>query len=144
MHYFAYGSNMDLALMRRLCGWHCHFLSRGLLEGYELNLGERGFGNIFPSSTESVYGVLFEVDDFCLKALDEFEDCPDIFERKELRVKDDYGNPTTAWVYIEKTEVAPEVMPNPSYWQRVLLAARENNLPKQWIEKIKQIANNSR
>lgn len=138
MHYFAYGSNLDLSHMRRLCGWHCHVLSRGTLENYELGLDHRGYGNICQKQGEKVLGIIYEIDTHCIEALDEFEGSPKVFARQEVGVIDEQGNPLKAWVYIEAVEKQEKQQPNTSYWQRVVMGAKEQNLPKQWVKKLEE------
>jgi gamma-glutamylcyclotransferase (GGCT)/AIG2-like uncharacterized protein YtfP len=88
MYYFAYGSNMSLDHMRRLCGWHCQLLGRATLPEFEIGLDKRGYANIKANPKELVYGVLFEIDEDGIKLLDGFEGYPDIFDRAEVEVFD--------------------------------------------------------
>lgn len=141
MFYFAYGSNMDLAHMRRLCGWHCHVLGRATLKNYELGLDHRGYGNIRPKNEEEVKGVLFDIDQEGLDALDEFEGYPQVFDRVQVEVEDDAGEKYQAWVYTESPGQFGGKEPRMEYWERVVAGAKENNLPIEWIQKLENLMN---
>lgn len=141
MYYFAYGSNMVIEQMRRLCGRHCSALGKAELPNYEFGLDLRGFANIRPSDGEKVCGVLWEVDQEALEALDKFEGVPSVFDRKKVAIVDDQGRNVEAWVYVEPVEQFGGDHPRMEYFNRVLSGARENNLPEEWITKIQHLVN---
>lgn len=134
MYYFAYGSNLNLDHMRRICGWHFHVLGVAELSGYELGGDGRGFANIRPQSGKQVVGVLYDVDQHSLDALDEYEGYPNVFNRVEVQVKDDSGETYTAWVYLEKAELFGGDFWQEEYLKRVVSGAVENHLPQEWID----------
>ena len=70
MLYFAYGSNMNLAQMRRRCPG-AHFCGRGVLHDYRLV--ERCFADIEEATGASVHGAVFEITSPDLRALDHNE-----------------------------------------------------------------------
>jgi len=127
---------MVLEHMRRLCGWHCHVLGRAELPGYEIGLDFRGYANIRVKATETVQGVLFEVDQEAIKALDAFEGYPAVFDRIEVLVKDDEGREMKAWVYIESADQFGGTNPRMEYFNRVIAGAKENRLPEEWVKKL--------
>ncbi len=135
MFYFAYGSNMSVGHMRRLCQWRCRVLGMADLSGYEFGFGSRGYGNIRPSQNSKVNGVLYDIDEKCLGALDNFEGYPKVFGREKVEVSDIDGNKYQAWVYLEPPKEFGG-KPKLEYLQRVIDGARENNLPKAWLEKL--------
>ena len=104
MYYFAYGSNMNLEHMRRLCGWNFTVVGPAFLKDYELGPDSRGYANIRPQAGKQVAGVLYDIDQRSLVALDEFEGYPDVFSRPQITVKDSSGNNFNAWVYVEPKE----------------------------------------
>lgn len=134
MYYFAYGSNMSLEHMRRLCGWHFSVLGQAVLENYQFGPDTRGYANIRPQSGEKVYGVVYEVDQYCVDALDEFEGYPQVFGREEVVVKDPEGDEYKAWVYLEAPEYFGVDEIKEEYLKRVIAGARENHLPDGWIK----------
>jgi len=136
MYYFAYGSNMNLAHMRRLCGWNYQALGPAQLLDYEFGLDLRGYNNIRPQKGAFVWGVLFELQESALKALDEFEGYPEVFTREEVYVTDNQHKKFKAWVYRESPEQFGGMRPHPEYFSRILAGARENFLPESWIKKL--------
>ncbi|MFA5991361.1 MAG: gamma-glutamylcyclotransferase family protein [Candidatus Doudnabacteria bacterium] len=133
MYYFAYGSNLNLEHMRRICGWHFTVLSAAVLEDYQFGPDTRGYANIRPCPGEKVYGMIYEVEQRSIDALDEFEGYPEVFGREEVVVKDLDGDEYKAWVYLEKPEYFGEHEIKEDYLKRVLVGARENRLPEEWI-----------
>lgn len=136
MYYFAYGSNMSLEHMRRLCGWHCRLLGRALLDGYEIGVDAKGYANIRAKSGDFVNGVMYEIDREGLDLLDEFEGYPDTFGRQEVVVKDEFGVEYKAQVYAKNSEDFGGQQIKGEYWRRVVKAAAENRLPEEWVKKL--------
>ncbi|MFA5991455.1 MAG: gamma-glutamylcyclotransferase family protein [Candidatus Doudnabacteria bacterium] len=133
MYYFAYGSNMNLEHMRRICGWHFSVLGGAILEDYQFGPDTRGYSNIRPCPGQKVFGVLYQVEQWSINALDEFEGCPTVFNRGEVIVKDFEGETYKAWVYLESPEYFGEDEIKEDYLKRVLIGAQENHLPAEWI-----------
>ncbi len=139
MHYFAYASNMDLNHLRRLCGWHCHLLGKAILKDYEIGVDSRGFANVCLKKGAEVYGILFEVDEECISRLDDFQGYPQVFDRKLLEVLDvEDGQQFKAWVYIENEKFLSAYLPYFKFWERIVVAAKENKLPKEWIKNLEK------
>lgn len=137
MAYFAYGSNMNLSLMRRLCGWNCRVLGPALLEAFEFGFDLRGYNTIRPKAGEKVWGVLFDVNQKALEALDGFEGYPNVFGRQEVTVTDNFGEKIKAWVFLRPVSQFGNAKPTLDYFKRILTGAMENGLPKEWIDKLK-------
>ena len=134
MYYFAYGSNMNLDHMRRLCGWHFRVLGPAAVEGYEFGADLRGFATIHEKKGSKVWGVLFEIDQECLDILDDFEGYPDVFGRYHIEVKDSLGEKLQAWVYIEPKEQFGGPHMREDYVRRAMAGAIENRLPEEWVK----------
>jgi gamma-glutamylcyclotransferase (GGCT)/AIG2-like uncharacterized protein YtfP len=139
MYYFAYGSNMSLEHMRRICGWHCQFLGRARLSGYGNCLDKRGFLNIDPQENAEIFGILYSVDEDGLGMLDDFEGYPTVFDRKEVTVFDDHNIKYKAQVYIEPVGNCGGMQYRQEYFRRVIAAAYENRLPEEYIKKIESL-----
>ena len=133
MYYFAYGLNMNLEFMRRVCGWHFTVIGAGVLENYEFGSDTRGYVNIRSCLGQKVFGLIYEVDDKCLKSLDEFEGYPEVFGRKAVGVRGMGGKNYRVWVYLEGSENFGKNEIREEYLKRVLVGARENRLPEEWI-----------
>ncbi len=137
MYYFAYGSNMNLEHMRRLCGWHFNVIGPAVLQDFEFGPDGRGYANIRQKGGFKVYGVLYDLDQYCLDILDDFEGCPQVFERKEVEVREGGDKSYMAWVYLEKPEKFSETEIKNDYLRRVIAGAVENHLPQEWITFLK-------
>lgn len=125
---------MSLEHMRRLCGWHFSVLGSATLDDYQFGPDTRGYANIRSKQGEKVYGVVYEVDQYCIDALDEFEGYPQVFRREEVVVKDSEGDEYKAWVYVEAPEYFGSDEMKEDYIKRVIAGARENHLPEEWIK----------
>ena len=135
MYYFAYGSNMNLEQMRRLCGWHFKVLGAVELPNYEFGPDSRGYANIREKQNSKIFGVLYELDQHALDILDEFEGFPQVFNRVEVEVADIVdGEVFTASVYIENPKNFGSGEIKEDYLKRLIAGARENRLPETWIE----------
>ena len=144
MYYFAYGSNMAFEQMRRLCGWHFQIVGVAILQDFKFAPDKRGFATIEPKPGSKVYGVLYNVDQHAIDALDEFEGYPDVFERPELRVKDLAGTDYKVWAYVEQPKFFGGDSIKQHYIDRVVAAAEANRLPQDYVnflKKFKEISN---
>ncbi len=131
---------MVLEHMRRICGRHCFVLGQAVLPEYEIGLDLRGYANIRPAAGEQVYGVLFEIDEEAMAALDRFEGYPEVYNREFVAICDSRGQSLRAWVYIEPAEQFGGRSARQEYFNRVISGAVENRLPEIWIAKIQQLA----
>src|SRR3990172_11142414 len=79
--YFAYGSNLDLRRFRRRCP-AAAVVGRARLPDHQLSFtrysrtSKGGVADIVPEPGAEVWGALYEVDEPCLAALDEYEGVP--------------------------------------------------------------------
>lgn len=143
MYYFAYGSNMNLDHMRRMCGWHFHVLGVGMLMDYEFGPDKRGYSNIRPKQGSKVFGVLYDLEQKGLDALDEFEGYPQVFNRIEVTIEDISKAQYKAWVYVENEDQFGGSEIKQEYLKRVLAGAQENRLPETWIKFLSSFQNPS-
>lgn len=125
---------MNLEHMRRICGWGCAMLGQASLDNFEIGPDGRGYINIRAKAGDKVLGVLYQMNQDCLDAMDEFEGYPEVFSRREVEVEDMDGQKFTAWVYMEKPEFFGNTKVREGYLKRVICGARENHLPEEWIE----------
>ena len=93
MYFFAYGTLASGGMMAEKCP-RAKFVSRAVLEGYrQTSL------NITPDEGSSVDGVLWEITDACIEALDAYENCPDWYQRKDVKVYSEKTGEVDAEVY---------------------------------------------
>jgi len=139
--YFAYGSNLSEDQMRMRCPGS-RLLGNARLPGYSLAFTayskrrEGGVADIIESPLSSVWGLVYELTDDDLNALDGFECCPGFYERIEVRVKADA--PMTAWAY---TIVGKEghVQPADDYIGLIIEGAKEHGFPSEYVRLIRSI-----
>jgi gamma-glutamylcyclotransferase (GGCT)/AIG2-like uncharacterized protein YtfP len=138
MYYFAYGSNMHHEEFATICPGK-PFVSKGCISGYKFvydghSSGRRGpVANIVESNEGVVWGVLFEIDEKCLKALDKKEGHPKSYRRKSIKVTHEDGSSYLAEVYYREGQEIGE--PPDDYRQIVVQGAKYRRLPKEYIEK---------
>lgn len=92
MNYFAYGSNMDIDRMRKR---GVSFSKRifASLPGYRLEFNKvaqnnprNGYANIVPDDSNSVEGILYEIDNSSISILNRYEGCPGHYLKIEINV----------------------------------------------------------
>ncbi len=104
MLYFAYGSNLNRRAMARHCP-RAEAVATARLEGYRLVF--RGYIDITPDKTGTVWGGLYKLTPACLHALDKYEDAPRLYRRTAIKVVTEDG-PREAMAYVmNEKHVAP-------------------------------------
>jgi hypothetical protein len=133
--YFAYGANMDGALLAARLGRPDPAVfrrRRGLLADHALVFDKLaasepgvGYANLSPSPGESVEGVLNELDDEDLLRLDRIELVPIHYTRRTAAVLDPATHSVIAaeayWAVPER--VRPGLLPRRDYMERLLRGA---------------------
>ena len=118
--YFAYGSNLDPAQMRRRCPG-ARPVRRAYLEGYRLAFAghSRTWGGAVATLVRNrdarTWGLLYELPEPELLVLDRYEGHPWAYRRKRLLVTQDDGRRRRAYVYVLPAEGT--AAPAPGYLQ---------------------------
>jgi hypothetical protein len=131
---FAYGSNMCTRRLR------CRAPSAtprgiGVLRDHVLRFHKKSTdgsakANAFPTPGGTVWGVLFEIDESHLCALDRHERG---YEREELGVRTS-GGAVRAHVYRASPERIDETLAPYTWYKRLVLAgAKEHELPEEYV-----------
>jgi gamma-glutamylcyclotransferase (GGCT)/AIG2-like uncharacterized protein YtfP len=94
--YFAYGMNTHPEQMASRCP-ESVCLGEALLPGYRFVF--RNHADVELADYNSVHGVLWQVSDDDLDALDILEGFPDYYLRQRVWVMNKHGNHIIAWVY---------------------------------------------
>jgi AIG2-like family len=135
MHHFAYGSNMNGALMRRRCR-DAVWLGPACLPEWRFIVTRDGFASIVRDRGEIVYGVLWRLSPRDAAALNAYESLDNgLYVRRFLPVRcgDRIG---PALVYVAHTRA--EGRPRPGYQRLVIEAAREWGLPASYVRSLER------
>jgi gamma-glutamylcyclotransferase (GGCT)/AIG2-like uncharacterized protein YtfP len=128
--YFAYGSNMNRTLM---CG-HCPratSIGKAELVGWRFVITTDGYASIAPAPGQVVHGVLWRLTPRDLNSLNAYESIDSgLYRTRTLAVRVD-GRRVAAMVYIARSR--PPGQPKPGYLDLVLEAARDWQLPQDYV-----------
>ncbi len=139
LFYFAYGSNMSLERMTERCGKENFVdLGKAKLPGYSFYFYGRGHANIRPMASQTIEGVLFQIQDSCLQDLDQVEGYPNIYQRQSVKITWKNTNVLAQAYIVEKDQTLAK--PSPEYYQTVLSGAEEHDLSEGYIQYIKDLA----
>jgi gamma-glutamylcyclotransferase (GGCT)/AIG2-like uncharacterized protein YtfP len=139
--YFAYGANLDLRRFRRRCP-DSVVLGRALLRNYRLAFTrydsheKGGVADIVAEAGAQVWGALYDIDDSCLRALDEYEGAPRAYRRETVRVADDRGGEHEAIAYVANKTGA--FAPSRAYLAQITRGARDHELPDEYVKSIEE------
>jgi gamma-glutamylcyclotransferase (GGCT)/AIG2-like uncharacterized protein YtfP len=131
--YFAYGSNMSVALMRRQCQ-EAEAIGPARIEGWRFIIMREGYASIVPAAGGTVHGVLWRITPRDLAALNVFEGVDSgLYVRRVLPVR--FGArrvSTLTYVSPEQTEGRPR----PGYQTFVVAAARAWSFPDAYVREL--------
>lgn len=119
MYYFAYASNLNRKQMLERCP-DSKPESIATLPNYKLvfvgwSRQWRGGGaSIRPFQGEKVIGAIYEISEQCLRRLDRYEGYPHNYNRFNVNVFTEDGEPVQAVTYI-KAGQSEETQPSPQY-----------------------------
>jgi gamma-glutamylcyclotransferase len=138
--YFAYGSNMLTARLQARCPSAVP-VAVARADGYAFIYGKRGQdgsakATLVPRDGETAYGVLFEISEKDLAALDGFEGRGRGYERDDnfVAIKLSNGEPVTACTYLAPEEfIDRSLQPFDWYQALVLAGATEHGLPGHYV-----------
>ena len=145
--YFAFGSNMDAAQMARRCPG-ARTLSRAQIADHQLVFRgpskKRGGGvlSVDPAPGVRVDGVLYEVSDAHLEALDRFEGAPEWYLRASARLCLPDGRDVEATIYRLPDHVE-EMPPTQAYLDQVARAFADHGLEGRALEDAVMRANSA-
>ncbi len=134
--YFAYGSNMSTARLRKRAP-SCSPMGVATLPGYQLKFHKRSKDGSAKcdafrtgNSTDVLYGVLFEIANGDKPALDLVEGLGHGYTDEQITVSRADGSTCQAHAYIASPDAIDESLhPTDEYRQHVLDGAREHGLP---------------
>jgi hypothetical protein len=134
MLHFAYGSNMDRALMMRRCPT-ARAIGPARLDDWRFMVTRDGYASVSPAPGRVVHGVLWRLGPRDLAAVNAYESLDSgLYRRRMLAVR--AVRTAQALVYIAR-ERAPG-RPKPGYQDLVLAAARDWKLPEDYIDELRR------
>jgi gamma-glutamylcyclotransferase (GGCT)/AIG2-like uncharacterized protein YtfP len=129
--HFAYGSNMNRAGMARRCPGAVA-LGRAVLDDHRFVITSDGYASVQRVRGERVHGVLWRLGARDLAALDAYEDVGGgLYTRAMIPVLSG-GHGVKALIYLGRSREAGR--PEPGYLDNVVAAAREWQLPWDYIQ----------
>ena len=133
--YFAYGSNMNRALMRQHCP-NAEEVGTAALFGCRFMITTDGYASIVPNRGGRVHGVLWRLSVRDLAALNSYESIESgLYSKLTLPVRKDRRR-LTATLYVGRSRTAGR--PKPGYLNVILDAAREWSLPAPYVRSLQR------
>jgi gamma-glutamylcyclotransferase (GGCT)/AIG2-like uncharacterized protein YtfP len=143
--YFAYGSNMDAAQMRRRCPG-AQLVGKASLRDHHLvfplpdETWGGGVASIAPRPNARVEGVLYRLTAEDFDALDDFEDVDrGDYARRLVSVQDANGATSGAWTYVSPREPGRFVPPSPAYLDAMVRGAVAQGLSSSYVAELRAI-----
>jgi hypothetical protein len=135
--YFAYGSNMNRAAMRRRCP-AARALGPALLAGHAFFVGLDGWGSVKPRAGANVHGVLWRLTPRCVAVLHAYELLhKGLYDVRYLPVRVD-GKLARAMIYRLRRRIPGK--PKPGYVEMIAAAARDWKLPDAYIRSVERLS----
>jgi hypothetical protein len=133
--YFAYGSNMDEAAMRRRCP-SSRALGPARLMRHRFFIMAHGYASIIRDPALCVYGLLWDLASRDVAALDRYENVAAGLYSKMVQPVLADGGARRALVYVGvSTRPGP---PKPGYLEAVIAAAAAAGLPASYVASLAQ------
>ena len=103
-YYFAYGSNLHHAQMKRRCP-KCSYIKKYILNGYQLTFRSKyGACDIEKMKGKKVYGAIYLISKCAEKRLDDYEEYPTLYKKIYFNLK---GNRVMTYTMVRKTKLVP-------------------------------------
>jgi hypothetical protein len=132
--YFAYGSNMNEAQLKKRCP-ASHSLCRATLPDYRFVITSRGYASVVPHAGAKAQGVLIALTEPDERTLDRYEHVHEgMYRRATVQVVTEFGYALPALIYID--DIPGEGPPAAGYLERILDGARRHALPPDAIAEI--------
>ncbi len=135
MLHFAYGSNMDRAIMRRYAPSAAP-MGVASLDDYRFVITADGYASIEPTRAATVYGVVWRLKPRDRVTLDRWENTASGQYRAETVQVLIAGGRRSALVYVARSHRIGR--PKAGYMELVLAAARTWNLPSDYVASLRE------
>jgi hypothetical protein len=132
--YFAYGSNMNEAQLKKRCP-SSHLLCRATLPGHRFVITSRGYASVRKSPTDTAHGLLIALTEPDERELDRCEHVSEgMYRRATMDVVTEFGYAVPALIYID--DIEGEGPPAAGYLERILDGAQRHALAPDAIAEI--------
>jgi AIG2-like family len=135
MLHFAYGSNMHRAVMRKHAS-DAVALGNARLDGYRFIITADGYASVTPHPRACVHGRLWRLTARDRITLDRWENAAAGLYRAQMLPVVAGGKRRYALVYLARAR--PRGVPRPGYMEIVLRAARECELPPDYVASLER------
>jgi len=134
-NYFAYGSNMGPKQLGERCPGAV-LVGTAVLPEHRVFITRDGWASLRGEPGASVYGVVWQLTDQDLAALDDYEDTAhELYRRETKHVKRlAQAESLDALVYVATADA--DGTPNRGYLETVIAAARHHGLPEAYIAEL--------
>jgi len=127
INYFTYGSNLNIKRAKRR-GVNVLDVEAATLQHWQLTFSvinemkeNAGFANIIPKKDEKVAGAIIYTDEKSVLALDEYEDYPIDYLKKQITVQTKSGTSIICFAYVGNPErVRPNLHSTQPYLAHIL------------------------
>ena len=104
LYYFAYGSNLHHAQMKKRCP-RCRYVKKYTLNNYQLTFRSKyGAADIERKVGKKVYGALYMISKCAEKKLDVYEEFPTLYKKKYFNYQ---GKKVMTYIMPKKTKLVP-------------------------------------
>lgn len=141
MLYFAYGANMDPRHMAECCPG-AKRIGVAVLPDHEFVIAAQGFGRAAPSLGSDLPGVLWELTEADIAALDRFEGIAEGTYRQETGEVRGEGTAHRVMLY-QPTDPSPG-RPRPDYVEGIIGVAEALGFPEAHLRRLRQLAGSTR
>lgn len=145
LKYFAYGSNMSPRVIAHVCPSQ-RLLGPARLDDHRLAFTRKstkwdgGVADISPAQGMTVWGVLYEIDESDLAALDEKEGYGRAYTRTHVNVLLESSEPCLATTYAVIRKESREIAPSPAYLTALIDGASSRRLPVIYVAFLRSLA----
>jgi gamma-glutamylcyclotransferase (GGCT)/AIG2-like uncharacterized protein YtfP len=136
MLYFAYGSNMHGAVMRKHAP-HAEAIGAAKLADYRFIVTADGYASVVPALAQTVHGVLWRITPRDRVTLDAWENVAGKLYRAEILPVRQADRLRPALVYIARPQRAGQ--PKAGYMEIVVAAAHAWRLPSDYISSLQYL-----
>ena len=125
--YAAYGSNMNLAQMKKRCP-KAQVISKGEIRDYKLTFRGAGYANVEVSDHGSVPIVLWAITTECERALDRYEGYPRLYTKKEVAIATINGEQVAMMYVMTKQYADMPALPSEHYFEIIRQGYQDNEI----------------